>query len=251
MDARYISGSELSRRAGVSRSAISKAVSRYRLPVGNDGLFDLQHPDVAAYIEFEPEQRRSVKRRKRAMASTKAQISGQTSHMVGSGRVQGPLPRTDAGTGQFAGGLNPSGTAPKNGGYGPGGGGDAPDPESRAAYESRKIKATAEKYELQNRIIRHKYVPIEDARAVFGKIYSVHTGILTPLSAKLSDQLAAEFGVRDPEKVLRGTRILNDELFLALSQIKREIDEFLEKEGERVVTESEELALTLDDGSEE
>jgi len=250
-----ISGGELARRANVSRQAVcnltrdGKLIRSYS-PSGKYG-YDDESPDIKSYIQNASSQRRS---HGRPPASTEAPATTKSRPAVGIGRQQGPYPLTDAGTRQFAGGLNPFGSDPRNGGYGPGGKGgrsDDPDPDSRSGLETRKIKATAEKYELQNRIIRHKYVPIEDARAVFGKIYSVHTGILTPLSAKLSDQLAAEFGVRDPEKVLRGTRILNDELFLALSQIKREIDEFLEKEGERVVTESEELALTLDDGTDE
>jgi len=105
----------------------------------------------------------------------------------------------------------------------------------------------AERYELDNRIKRHEYLPITDARQVFGRIYSVHTSILRPLDAKLADQLAAEYGVTDPAKILRGQQILSGEIFQALGQIKREIDEFLAKEGERVVTESEELALEVED----
>ena len=78
------------------------------------------------------------------------------------------------------------------------------------------------------------------------RIYSVHTSILRPLDAKLADQLAAEFGVTDPAKILRGQQILSGEIFQALGQIKREIDDFLAREGERAVTESEELAFDVE-----
>lgn len=121
---------------------------------------------------------------------------------------------------------------------------------SRSDYVARKEKALAEKHELANRILRHDYVPIDDLRAVFGQFYAVHTGIIEPLGAKLAAQLAAEFGVTDPAKVLRVQEIIDKEAYPALTTIKREMDDFLEAQRERIVSEEEELAIEAEDDDE-
>ena len=61
-DQQFVTGSELARIAKVNRSAVSRLASRGRLPVGSDGLFDLNNIDVRAYIEFPSEQRRQARR---------------------------------------------------------------------------------------------------------------------------------------------------------------------------------------------
>jgi hypothetical protein len=232
-----ISGGELARKAGVSKqriSALTKQGKLRRVEEGGRLGYDESDPAVRYYIDHPSSMRQTSGG---ARAEKEEAASTNSTDQATPGQVSPPIPPASVSLGQPVGGnLVKTGRR---------GRGSALSPDS-SNYQARKDKGMAERYELDNRIKRHEYIPIADARRVFAKIYATHTGILCPLDAKLADQLAAEFGVSDPAKTLKGQGILHDEIFQALSKIKREIDDFLKAESERVITESEELALEDD-----
>lgn len=66
---RFIRASELARKAGVGKSAVSNAVKKGRIAPGPDGLFDLRNHDVRDYVEFESGQRRAALERREEAAA--------------------------------------------------------------------------------------------------------------------------------------------------------------------------------------
>lgn len=242
-----LSAAELGRRAGVSRQGSSKWIKEWGIPLltdekGKKGV-DENNPDVVAYIAHATIQRRASGNGQASPGGSAARDT-QSPAKVGRGKQAESGATVDTGRGspgaagliigQF-GNLGAAGEKKKRG--------TESDDESRSGYQARKDKGMAERYELQNRIMRHQYIPTDAVRQVFGRVYSVHTSIICPLGAKLSDQIAAEFGITDPAKVLRVQEIIEGESYPALSQIKREIDDFLSKQGDSVVSESKELAF--------
>ena len=246
---------ELARRANVSRQAASKWAKDWGIPIlsddkGRRGVDD-HHPDVAAYIANSSAQRRVAGR---ARASTDSSPPSKPAPRIDPGQPEAPPPaataargQTSVGRDQIPAGIELGGDSLRGRGGKKHNSGDGEGAPSRSDYQARKEKALAEKHELANRILRHEYVPILDLKLVFGRVYSVHTGIINPLGAKLAAQLAAEFGVTDPAKVLRAQEIIDGETYPALSSIKRELDAFLVQQRTRVVTEEEELALEADE----
>jgi hypothetical protein len=93
--------------------------------------------------------------------------------------------------------------------------------------KERNLLARAVKLELQNAERRKELVETAAMRVVFGRIYSAYTSIVLPLGAKLADQVSAEYKLEDPVAKLRVQEILDDELYSALTSIKRNIDDFL------------------------
>jgi hypothetical protein len=230
-----ISGGELARRAGVSKQRISgltKAGKLRRVEEGGSLGYDDSDPAVRYYIDH-PSSLRTSCGGPRAEGSSPE--GGEPQAPADPGQEEGAKSDESREVGRSSGANRQAATKKPRRANRPSG------TEAPSDYQARKDKGMAEKYELHNRILRHRYLPVEDVRRVFGKIYATHTGILRPLDAKLADQLAAEFGNQDPEKTLRAQKILSEEIYGALSQIKREIDDFLKAEEEHVVDESEEL----------
>jgi hypothetical protein len=100
------------------------------------------------------------------------------------------------------------------------------DPET-AELKKRTERARAQKIEIQNAECRKELVETASVKLVFGRVYSAFTSIVLPLGAKLADQVAAEYKLSDNTARLRVQEIMDDELYAALSGIKREINDFL------------------------
>jgi hypothetical protein len=100
------------------------------------------------------------------------------------------------------------------------------DPET-AELKKRTEKARAQKIEIQNAERRKELVETAAVKLVFGRVYAAFTSIVLPLGAKLADQVAAEYKLSDSAARIRVQEIMDDELYAALSGIKREINGFL------------------------
>lgn len=229
-----ISGGELARRAGVSKQIVSKKANsgelpRAAFPDGKPG-FDDTHPDIIAYIDRDTRQRRTAGRA-RATTEPPQQPKAQAPAVVE--HEQQPPQGSNSGRGRRSGGYGGSKEGP-----------------AKSDYLSRKEKALAEKHELANRILRHKYVPIEDASSVFGQVCAVHTGVICPLGARIGSLIAAELKITDPVLVLKIQEIIDGETYPAVTEIKRLLNDFLIKAGERVISESEELAISSEESDE-
>jgi hypothetical protein len=235
---RMISGGELARRAGVSKQIVSKLAAQEKLPRianarGRLG-YDENDPVIIDYIERQSSQRRNAHRSGASRASVSAYTPGKTRSRAKGGQGKGADLEASSDSGASAGAPTfesqerlsvlsigkPDKRDKKK---------DASDEgdESYNVYDRRKQKAWAEKLELANKITRNEYLPRAEIFRVLGKVYSVHSGVIRPLGAKLGDQIAAEFGATDPAKVLRAQEIIDDETYSALSQIKRELDCYL------------------------
>jgi hypothetical protein len=102
------------------------------------------------------------------------------------------------------------------------------DPET-AELKKRTERARAQKIEIQNAERRKELVETASVKLVFGRVYSAFTSIVLPLGAKLADQVAAEYKLSDSAARLRVQEIMDDELYAALTGIKREINDFLRR----------------------
>jgi hypothetical protein len=100
------------------------------------------------------------------------------------------------------------------------------DPET-AELKKRTERARAAKIEIQNAERRKELVETASVHLVFGRIYSAFTSIVLPLGSKLADQVAAEYKLSDSAARLRVQEIMDDELYAALTGIKREVNGFL------------------------
>jgi predicted DNA-binding transcriptional regulator AlpA len=222
-----ISGGEVARRAGVTKQAVYKFTREGKLPrivLGSGQVgYDENDPVIQEYIESTSAHRRTSDAPGQGNAS-KPTSPAQPGHQ------KKALPEATPSLGKTSGGGRP---ATRNESGSP----------SRSDYELRKAKATAERIELNNRILSHQYVPCTDVRAVFGRIYSVHTSNLRCLDVKVADQIAAIFGSTDSAMILRCQKLISDEIYQALTQIKQQLNDYITQEGKKAVSESEELGV--------
>jgi hypothetical protein len=95
-------------------------------------------------------------------------------------------------------------------------------------------KSRAEKLQIQNQKALSELVSRKIVTLLMGRIYSVHTSVLAPLSSKIIGLQAAAAKVKDPKTILEMTEIMDDEIYDALSAIKRLLLDFNEslKNGE-------------------
>jgi len=64
-------------------------------------------------------------------------------------------------------------------------------------------------------------------QTVFGRLYQIDSNEMKTLGAKIAPDLAGEFGVEDPEVLLRVEKRIDDEVLKVLAHIKRLLDDFL------------------------
>jgi len=95
----------------------------------------------------------------------------------------------------------------------------------------------AERIRLENEIRRDEYISKSVIKTLFGRVYAVHTSILTPLSLKLSSTLAAIPPGDEKEATMK--KLIDDEVFAALEMIKLQLVEYVTGRGEEVVDKSE------------
>jgi hypothetical protein len=95
-------------------------------------------------------------------------------------------------------------------------------------------QARAEKLQIQNRKALDELINRKAVTLMMGRVYSVHTSVLTPLSSKIMGLVAAEAKIKDPKIILKMSEIMDDEIYDTLSAIKRHLLDFSEslKNGE-------------------
>jgi hypothetical protein len=225
-----ISGGELARRAGVTRQAVSNLtrdgiLSRIADTKGNLG-YDETSPVIIEYINRQASQRLA------------AHDSGDApAPATPSQAVKSPVPakpRQDSAPEEKA--ERPEGRARANDGDEEdlGENDDAVeaglDGLDKNELDRHKVREQIIHARIQNKVEREKYVPCDEVRRVFSQLYSVHTSILQPLGAKLSSQIAAEFGVTDTTAAVRVQEIIDKEVYQALHMIKEQLLGWLDKE---------------------
>ena len=72
-------------------------------------------------------------------------------------------------------------------------------------------------------------VPREMVKAVFARFFTVHTSILIPMSGKIGPEIATSLGITTGSGVLSIQEIIDREMYLALGQIKKTMDESIER----------------------
>jgi len=98
------------------------------------------------------------------------------------------------------------------------------------ALETEKAKeqiarGRAERIRLENEIRRSEYIDKAVIKTLFGRVYAVHTSILTPLSLKLASTLAAIPPGEKREAAMK--KLIDDEIFAALEMINRQLIEYV------------------------
>jgi DNA-binding transcriptional MerR regulator len=109
---------------------------------------------------------------------------------------------------------------------------EAPPPgampeEAYSVYETRRMRAWAEKIELENEIKRNQYIKRAFIWQFLGQFTTIFTGIILPMGSKLSSELAAIYACKDPAKILDGQKKIDKETYTAVEVMKKQIDDFL------------------------
>jgi hypothetical protein len=83
----------------------------------------------------------------------------------------------------------------------------------------------ARRMKLENDIVKGKYIELEKAKILFGRVYAVHTAILGPLDLKLADTIDAI----PPGEERRGkiSALIKSEIYAALGSIQRLLSDFV------------------------
>jgi hypothetical protein len=102
-------------------------------------------------------------------------------------------------------------------------------------------QARAEKLQIQNKKALDELINRKAVTLMMGRVYSVHTSVLTPLSSKIMGLVAAEAKIKDPKIILKMSEIMDDEIYDALSAIKRHLIDFNESLKKGEIEEAEEL----------
>jgi hypothetical protein len=86
-------------------------------------------------------------------------------------------------------------------------------------------RGRADRIRLENEIRRSEYIDKAAIKTLFGRVYAVHTSILTPLSLKLASTLAAIPPGEGKEAAIK--KLIDDEVYAALEMIKRQLVEYV------------------------
>jgi hypothetical protein len=198
---------DFSRASGVTRAAVSIALSKGRIIAERDGSINPKRPENAAYLE-------SSKRQRRQVAKNKAK------------RAQKPPPSK----------RGRKKSAAKHIETGPGRGALSIDGETQNMADLRKTIADANLKEQKLAQDRGELLTRDDVKLVFARLYQVHTAQLKTLAEKLGPDIAAEFKLEGAD-TLRVQQVMHEEVTRALSQIKRELNEYLDAIGDGSVDE--------------
>ena len=88
----YITKAELAQIAGVSKPAISKMVRQGKLPVGEDGRIDMEHPDCIEYLERHQRAPEKPKNKKPSKPKTSDRRAALAARRSSGGEKQTPSP---------------------------------------------------------------------------------------------------------------------------------------------------------------
>jgi hypothetical protein len=221
-----ISAGELARRAGVKKQAITYQVKKGLLPrvVSPEGKqgFNETDPRILDYIAHASSQRATAHGTVVAPAEN-----------LGVNEAQPPAPSSPPPKKTRKSAAAAAPVAP------PADSDDEDDDELGAGLDylekgdldRAKVREQIIKARIDNNVARGKYLPREDVKRVFGRVYSVHTSILRPLSSKLGPDLAALFGNTDPALTLRAIQAIDAEVYRALGMIQRRLIDYLDAAG--------------------
>lgn len=74
---------------------------------------------------------------------------------------------------------------------------------------------------------RRDLIKREVVKAYVGQIAAVHSLILIPLGGRISGDIAREFGIATPEKIIRIEEIITEESYKVINMIKRKNSDFI------------------------
>lgn len=83
----------------------------------------------------------------------------------------------------------------------------------------------AERMKIENDIVKGRYIELEKAKILFGRVYATHTAILTPLDLKLADTIDSI----PPGEGRRGkiAALIKSEIYAALGSVQRLLSDFV------------------------
>jgi len=199
---------DLARAAGVSRGAITQAVSSGRVVVAADGSIDPANPLTVSYIATAKHQRRRGGSR-----APKTQASALSVPPPSSPASVPTSERPPPSEGQAFG--SPSGkqlaltpTRNENG------------DETYSEAERRWKSAQADNAELKAKKDRGELIPRLDVDKVFNQCWTIDSSELLTIAQQIAPELGAIFGVDEPGKVTAAQERLDLEIRSALDHSK-------------------------------
>ena len=84
----------------------------------------------------------------------------------------------------------------------------------------------AEKLRIENDIRRGGYIELKKVKILYGRICAIHSGILMPLSLKLSSMLATVPEGKEKEITMR--KLIDSEIYAALGSIQKLVVDFID-----------------------
>ena len=206
---------DLARAAGVTRGAITQAISSGRVVVSVDGTIDPEADSTRTYLATAKAQRR----RGGARAPKEPVIPPP---------VPAPSPAATVPTSERPPPSEPAEIPDPFGALGPLGGQrllsswkrDEEGGESFNAAERRKKIADADMAEIKASERRGELVPRAEVDAAFNQCWTIDSSELLTIAQQLSPELGAIFGVDDPGKVTAAQERLDLEIRSALDHSK-------------------------------
>ena len=204
-----VSKADFSRMAGVTRAAISIALSKGRVVAEPDGAMNPKRKENAAYLT-------TAKRQRRQASGKNGATRAQKPSRVKRGRRKPRDPDDeDSEVGAPAEPLTIDG-------------------ESYGEAELRKMIADADLKEQKLAQDRGELLTRDDIKLVFARLYQVHASQLKTLAEKLGPDVAGAFKLTDAD-TLRVQEIMSEEVIRALGQIKKEMNDYLDSIGDGTV----------------
>lgn len=97
---------------------------------------------------------------------------------------------------------------------------------SKQSLEKRKLREVILLARVKREQLRGTLILMETMREAFMKFYAVLTGELHPLGDKISQDLAAAYGVDDEKASATAREIVDDDVFKALAHIQRLMSDY-------------------------
>ncbi len=97
---------------------------------------------------------------------------------------------------------------------------------SKQSLEKRKLREGIMLAQIKRETLRGTLVNIDTMREAFMKFYAVLTGELHPLGDKISQNLAAVYGVDDEKASAKAREIVDNDVFKSLAHMKRLMEDF-------------------------
>ena len=109
---------------------------------------------------------------------------------------------------------------------------DNPDERLQKLYwDIRKTKESALKVEVEREKARGVLIKRDLVQRFIAKLYTIDSNELKPMGEKIVPEMAAIFGIEDPQLILKAIKKLDKEMFRSLGHIKRLSNDFLIKIG--------------------